>query len=560
MYRDIFWALFLPLMLAIGANAEAAAVKTYRFNWSTVVNNGDYMPSARCNPAAPSVPPCRKFNSYNQPSINSSQLVVMRARSRGGQGGEAVHGVYTRDMATAGPVIKVIDRETLVPQPNNRNTLLHEPPSFPRIDIGSATLATRGNHQPVWRTLNDEQLGTTGIYTNPFGALIAGASKLGTVPDFSFFEVPEYPGTFFDVFPGAPSVTDGNMIVFKGNYTVNLVARTGVYFRQLENLPIPAPGGASLYPAGGTRPVVLIANNTDSLIPGTTKVFGSTSPPSAAHGMAVFAGFDNEENPTLGGIYLARLHASQPPLKTLIAIGAPVPGERRQTRFNRLGEGISFDGRFAAFWGAWGTATKTITLQCPTEGNKERIAFCNAQHPNGFTTQIPLHQGIFVHDIQTQQTRAVAKTPADFDDFLYWNFSGHVPGSSEGDDGEPARWRSSAFVAVSGLVNGPPADAIFHAAFKARTGDLEAGAYVAPRDGIYLRKGPGQSAILTLVETGMAGTLLDPEATDATTGAALPVTEIGIERDGFRGNSIVVNASMGSEETGWAGIYLTALP
>jgi hypothetical protein len=55
----------------------------------------------------------------------------------------------------------------------------------------------------------------------------------------------------------------------------------------------------------------------------------------------------------------------------------------------------------------------------------------------------------------------------------------------------------------------------------------------------------------------MAGTLLDPEALDPDTGAVLPVTEMGIERDGFRGNSIVINASMGSEETGWAGVYLT---
>ena len=32
---------------------------------------------------------------------------------------------------------------------------------------------------------------------------------------------------------------------------------------------------------------------------------------------------------------------------------------------------------------------------------------------------------------------------------------------------------------------------------------------------------------------------------------------MGIERDGFRGNSLAINASMGTEEAGWAGIYLT---
>ena len=34
---------------------------------------------------------------------------------------------------------------------------------------------------------------------------------------------------------------------------------------------------------------------------------------------------------------------------------------------------------------------------------------------------------------------------------------------------------------------------------------------------------------------------------------------MGIERDGFRGSTLVINASMGSEETGWAGVYLTTV-
>jgi hypothetical protein len=151
----------------------------------------------------------------------------------------------------------------------------------------------------------------------------------------------------------------------------------------------------------------------------------------------------------------------------------------------------------------------------------------------------------------------VAKTPTDYSDFLYWNFSGHVPGTTEEEDGEPARWRSAAFTAVSGMVDGSLSDANFHAAFKARTGEVVAGAYVNPVDGIYLRRGPGQAQFLTVAETGMDGTLLDPGAIDSETGAVLPVTEMGIERDGFRGNALVINASMGSEETGWAGIYLT---
>ncbi len=124
-------------------------------------------------------------------------------------------------------------------------------------------------------------------------------------------------------------------------------------------------------------------------------------------------------------------------------------------RFNRLGEGVSFDGRFVAFWGAWGTPTKTLVLQCRTEGNQDLVAFCNQQHPEGFPTTVPVNQGIFVHDLRTGQTRAVAKTPADYDDFVYWNFSGRNPNTGESDDdGELARWRSASFVAVSGLVDG----------------------------------------------------------------------------------------------------------
>lgn len=577
-------------LMAIGFAAvqtAMAAPPVSAFSWSTVVNNGDYMPTDLCNPDAPSVPPCRTFNSYNQPSVNAEGLVVIRARSRGGQGmGQPVHGIYTRDMATGGPVTKILDRNTLVPEPNNRDTVFTETPSFPRIDIRTETIATRGNHQPVWKVLDEfgetvEQVGTTGIYTNPFGELITGASKLGAVPEFSFFEVPEFPGTPFDVFPGAPAVTNGSTNVFKGNYTFNEIGRTGVYYRRLQDET-----------AGGNQPVVLIANNTHTLIPGTHTVFGSTAPPSAAQNHAVFAGFDDEDNPTLGGIYQASLTPyklnKQPKLDTLVAIGSQVPGENKSATFNKLGEGVSFDGRFAAFWGAWGFETKTVRLYCPNEGNNARIAYCKSED-SGSTydpevdnwyqeRQVSLNQGIFVNDTKTGKTIKVAGTgDHDFTDFLYWNFSGRAPDVGSGEDngghgghsdsghaaeedefeedGELARWRSSAFVAVSGKgVN-------YQAAFKARIGDLDNNhVYVNPVDGIYLGKGPKASPLITLVATGMDGTAIDPEAVDSDTGEVLPITEMGIEREGFRGDWIVINVSMGSEETGWAGVYSTQAP
>ena len=119
------------------------------FDWQTVVNNGVKVP-VEGDP--------RKFNSYNPPSLNVDRLVVFRARTKGGMGGQPVHGVFTRDMAVAGtPVTTIFDRKTAVPQPNNilwppDNLLTRfiEPPSFPRIDMWSDTVASRGNHQPVW--------------------------------------------------------------------------------------------------------------------------------------------------------------------------------------------------------------------------------------------------------------------------------------------------------------------------------------------------------------------------------------------------------------------------
>ena len=565
-------SLFVTVGVA-GIVVAAAAVDAAppNFTWATVVNNNDQMPGA---------PGERTFNSYNQPSVNVDGLVVIRVRSRGGPPlGQPTHGIYTRDMAVESPIVRILDRTSEVPYPNNLDTAFVETPSFPRIDMWSDTIATRGNHQPVWRYFlydgTETRAGTTGIYTNPFGPLITGASKLGDIPDFSFLEVPEYPGFRFEVFPGAPSVTEGDTIVFKGNYTVDLVGKTGVYYRDLEDEP-----------AGGTWPVVLIANNTDTVIPGTNTVFGSTAPPSAAGQRVVFAGFDDEDAPTLGGIYLAPLQ-SQPPLTTLVSVGGRVPGESVNDTFNGLGEGGAFDGRFVGFWGAWGEETKTVRLYCADEGNRDRIAYCNQElvcadtgetlgdpdsvcddvnDPNfGISCyqdkDVPFNQGIFVHDIETRSTRKVAKTGARFDEFLFWNYSGKTPcvgggHSDEGaeDDGEPARWRSSAFVAVSAGVG-----ATFKTAFKARTGELVDGVYADPVDGIYLRKGPGQSRIVTVLDTTMDGQALDPEAPAGST-----IAELGLEREGLRGDWLAVNASMGiegsTEEEGMAGIYITMVP
>ena len=565
------------------------------FEWTTVVNNNDLMPTD--DPRCLQTPTPRRclFNSYNQPSVNVNGLVVIRARSRGGGGGggagggsepgggenQPIHGIYTRDMGVAGsPIVRILDRTVEVPQPNNAHyppfnpslTTFIETPSFPRIDMMSDTIATRGNHQPVWvyevgTDLEtgepiETRAGTTGIYTNPFGPLITGVSKLGAVPGFEFFAVPGVetdPPTMFDVFPGAPAVTGEATIVFKGNYTVDGAGKTGVFYRELFDQDI------NDKPGGGDNPVVLIANNTDTFIPGTEEVFGSTSPPSAANGSVIFAGFDNEEAPTKGGIYLAPL-AETPVLTPLDSIGQRVPGESVKATFNNLGEGGAFDGRYVGFWGAWGTETRTVRLYCPTEGNRDRIAYCNQAlvcQDTGETIgdpdstcdetgcwqekEVPVHQGIFVRDTAPRGgTRTVAKTGARFDEFLFWNYSGKTPctggGHAEegaGDDGEPARWRFSAFVAVSG----------HYTAFKAVARDVV---------GVYLGRRPGQD-VWTALDTRTDGQFVDPEAP-----AGSLVTEVGLEREGLRGDWLAVSAKMavegGTEEDGMAGVYITTVP
>ena len=71
--------------------------------------------------------------------------------------------------------------------------------------------------------------------------------------------------------------------------------------------------------------------------------------------------------------------------------------------------------------------------------------------------EVPVNQGIFLHDILTGRTTTVAKTGREFEDFLFWVYSGKVPGGMSGgeggeDDGEPVRWRASSFAAVSGCI------------------------------------------------------------------------------------------------------------
>ena len=527
--------------------------------WQTIVNNGDIMPGTN-------VP----FNSYNQPSVNAKGLVVLRARSKGAEGGggedtpaaggdggggsgggQPIHGIYERDMSKSGnPIVRILDKTTLVPAPNNTGVTFTEFPSFPRMDIAMDMIATRGNSQPVWEyALPDgttTKAGTAGIFMDNRRGSFTSMTLLGAVPGFSYYQVPDAPaaGIKFDVFPGAPAATD-HYTAFKGNWTdPSGNSQTGVYYR--------------IAGAGSTKPAYRIAD-TSALIPGTATPFGSTAPPSAVRDVLVFVGLDNEDKPTFGGIYSAHFEPN-PPLKTLVTIGEAVPGISGAT-LNKIGEGVSFDGRYVAFWGAWGTETRNITLICPSSGNKALLQYCNTTYPNGFDTIEPVNQGIFVVDTATKKLSMVARTGGlaadNFYNFIYWTFSGKPPGQggSQEEGSEPPRWRSSAFTALSS------ANGSYMVGFKATKNIITQHAPAV--QGIYVASGrnPSLASHLIVVDTTTLAEQIDMDANATLLGSTTPlvVSSVGVERDGFRNGHLALAISMTNADASvsWAGLYMT---
>jgi hypothetical protein len=572
------------------SSVQSTSADNLTYEWYTVANNGDVIPTdstSDCGSCHDDMASSggqasagnKVFNSYNQPAVNKDGVVVFRARSRGGEGvgpgqGEPERGIYMRNLADNGPLHLLFRRRGPVPQPNNTTTgndgllaSFNEFPSVPRIDAGSDTIATRGQSTPVWTYMLDDgtesRTGTSGIYTSSsHGMPTTGASMLGDVSEggvqtFPYFQVPVHggapAGTGFDQFPGSPAVTERTTIVFKGNFTVGGQGKTGVFYRDFAA-------------KGGTAPIELIASSLIK-IPGSDMLFGSTAPPSAGGKYAVFAGYDNEQQPTKGGIYRARLNKKPIALEPVVKIGDAVPGASGQ-KFKRFGEAISVssNGRHVLFWGGWGP-DRTVTLLCPAEGNAALREACEDAEPAGI---VPEYQGFFLRDMQSRKTIVIAKTGDMVDgrkieDFVYWNFSGRVPGKGHGGEEDPeetlelARWRSTSFGAVSG--SGAPGMTVIKARFEDNNDGLENEQALLLRD----VSPSGLGDLMPLLRTGDLGATVDPEAP-----AGAVVSALGIERDGFRGNWLAVNVSMlvpsaeataaaggeeSEEETGWAGIY-----
>lgn len=506
------------------------------YDWRTVVNNGDTIPGTGN----------ARFSSYGQPSVNSTGSVVFRARSTGGQ---RATGIFIRHSEME-PILKIADLNTEVPYPNNLNTHFQEFSAIPRIAPNERFVATLGLHQPVYRYLlpdgTETRAGTNGIYVQlEAGSLITAESKLGKAPDFGFFSVPNYKDTAYDIFPGPPAITDEGVIAFKGNYTVDGIGKTGVFVRRLLNTA-----------AGGNEQSMMIATS-DMEVPNMPPSFAvlnfdSTSPPTAVGEKVLFLGLDNEDDPHAGGIYSASIKGG--PLELLVGIGNELPG-LKIGEITRLGEALAYDGRYLAFWGAWGKETFAQRLYCPVDGNRDIINFCNGVDPHSIfdeetqrwyqDKEVPLNQGIFLLDTYTNMAYLVADNISDFNDFIYWTYSGHIPAPDE-PDAEIPRWRSAAFAAMSdGRV-----------VFKARTGDLDKhGAYVNPVDGVYIGYPLADDTLSAIIETGMEGAWFDPSVSKLFR-ATLPVVGFGIERDGFRGDKLAMTISMADEENSWGGIYV----
>lgn len=562
------------LMAAVGmallAPSSQALAETAEVKWKTVVDNGYKPPGATVE----------QFFSYNQPSVNEQALVVFRARAKkptgggGNGGGKPIRGVFVRNMASGAAIRTIASNKPpndVVPAPNNTAATFNEFPSFPRIDKDQNVVAFRAQSTPSWKdpVSGDTVGGTSGVYANPGRALQTGVRNLETAAGFTQYLVPSValssgaPLTKFDQFPGAPGISEGNRVTFKGNYTDGGLGKTGIFFR--SNIAL----ASNL-----VKPVAW----TDLAMPDkkgtpTAKLFGSTAPPSTANREVVFAGFDNEEKPTAGGIFHARL-ADTTALKALVSIGDVVPGVAGAA-FTRFGEALSFDGRYVTFWGAWGTQEpptstgggtgwRAVTLNCPTDGNQEVIQACIDQDDSGdlrdgeYTLYEPVNQGMFRFDKKTGALAMVAKTgdANGFETFLFWSFTGAPPGAGGGDedsdedtpteDREPPRWRNSAFAAVSGV----------NVAFKAKKSEVI--------NGIYLQEGGG--AIQTVLDTTMTGDVLDNKTiTVKVDGGAttipvplsdLTITTLGLERDAFRKKRLAISASMANDVASWAGIYL----
>lgn len=72
--------------------------------------------------------------------------------------------------------------------------------------------------------------------------------------------------------------------------------------------------------------------------------------------------------------------------------------------------------------------------------------------------------------------------------------------------------------------------------------------------GLYLAKALSDPLLQPFAEKGDDGSLIDPDAT------GMPITALGIERDGFRNGWLAIPPRHRNDEESMAGVYVTRVP
>ena len=60
--------------------------------------------------------------------------------------------------------------------------------------------------------------------------------------------------------------------------------------------------------------------------------------------------------------------------------------------------------------GGLGTDQITLWLDCPTDGNKDLLAYCRENYGDNYPVKVPANQGIFVVDTKTGEVHRVHQT------------------------------------------------------------------------------------------------------------------------------------------------------
>lgn len=175
-----------------------------------------------------------------------------------------------------------------------------------------------------------------------------------------------------------------------------------------------------------------------------------------------------------------------------------------------------------------------------------------------------VNQGVFLYDRSTQALTRIARTGEEgVQNFVFWGFSGRVPGVGgalgeladpgfdEAEEEEFARWRSAQYMALSHRAGENTAQIAFKAERSGHTG-------------IYVREGIARQLPLrtAVEEVTTAGQPMDPEAPVDSW-----ISSAGVERDGFRNGRLAITASMlwinpadPTESLSWGGLYVGSIP